>query len=363
MIDYDYRAWIVEKIVENLPSSRVKMGDKYYMKCPICGDSHKNALKKRGTFYTSTAKYHCFNCDVTLSGMKFLEVLTGSAYEDIKKEYIKMKYNGRNIGLSADWSLQDEKKQAKDLFSIKPILNPSWKNPLTEDAKEYLSKRLVDKAPFLKEPMYSCSSKDGKEYIVIPWVINGIDGYYQVNDFKKYGSIKYIFPRDKEKLIYGLDNIDISWPYIILFEGVYDSLFVKNAIAIGGKSLTAVQRELISKRFPRHQIVFALDNDKAGLSNTTKMIMRSGNSYKFFKWFDAQTKAKDINDYVLESGNVNIFTDKSKLEEMIISSVMMKMYLVDNNLFSSRENNGQSKRKEQREVLKGEKWDLSSIAP
>lgn len=50
--------------------------------------------------------------------------------------------------------------------------------------------------------------------------------------------MKYIFPKDSKKLVFGLDNIDVSWPYVICFEGVYDSLFVKNGIATGTKSLS-----------------------------------------------------------------------------------------------------------------------------
>ena len=51
--------------------------------------------------------------------------------------------------------------------------------------------------------------------------------------------MKYIFPKDMKKLMYGIDNIDISFPYIFLFEGVFDSVFVKNGIATGTKAVTA----------------------------------------------------------------------------------------------------------------------------
>ena len=54
-----------------------------------------------------------------------------------------------------------------------------------------------------------------------------------------------MFPKGKKKLIAGLDNIDISWPYIIVFEGFYDSLFVKNGICSGTKSITDYQLKLI----------------------------------------------------------------------------------------------------------------------
>lgn len=99
--------------------------------------------------------------------------------------------------------------------------------------------RRVDEAPFLKDSLYSWNKNTcGLEYILIPWTLNGVAAYYQLNDFKKHGALKYIFPKDKKKLIFGLDNIDISWPYIIVFEGVYDSVFVKNGIAVGTKAIT-----------------------------------------------------------------------------------------------------------------------------
>lgn len=50
--------------------------------------------------------------------------------------------------------------------------------------------------------------------------------------------MKYIFPKDKKKLVAGLDNIDVSFPYIILLEGFYDSVFVKNGVCVGTKAVT-----------------------------------------------------------------------------------------------------------------------------
>ena len=167
---------------------------------------------------------------------------------------------------------------------------------------------------------------------MIPWRLNGVDAYFQLNDFQKLHSLKYIFPKDKKKLLYGLDNIDISWPYIIVFEGVYDSLFVKNGIASGTKSVSDYQLKLIKERFPRHQIVISFDNDKSGITSMTKLL-KNGSDFKYFKWFNKNTQQKDINEYVLSKGNVNIFTNTSILEKMIVDKLLMKMFLIQSGLW------------------------------
>lgn len=156
------------------------------------------------------------------------------------------------------------------------------------------------------------------EYILIPWVVNGIDAYYQLNDYKKLGSLKYIFPKDSSKLVYGLDNVDLSWPYIIVFEGVYDSLFVKNAIAVGTKSLSDRQEKLIRERYPNHRICLSFDNDKPGLDSTAKAIEKN-EDVLFFKWFDDGTPEKDINEKVITAGDVKLFFSSKRLEKRILT--------------------------------------------
>jgi DNA primase len=136
-------------------------------------------------------------------------------------------------------------------------------------------------------------------------------------------------------LIYGLDNIDLSFPYIICFEGVYDSLFIPNAIAIGGKSLTKFQHEIISKRYPNHQIVLSFDNDDAGMTAMAKQIKQHPNEFQYFKWFDDTTKEKDINDYVLKMNNVNLFSNKEVVKKHIISAVGMKLFLLQKGIWKN----------------------------
>lgn len=142
--------------------------------------------------------------------------------------------------------------------------------------------------------------------------------------------MKYIFPKDSKKLVAGLDNVDISWPYIICFEGYYDSLFVKNGVCLGTKSITSYQLKLIKERFPKHHIVISFDNDEAGIASMVKLIQRP-NDFKFFRWFNEKTQEKDINDFIKASGDVNAFSKKDILAPMIVDKLVMKMWLMKNN--------------------------------
>lgn len=303
------------------------------MRCPICGDSAKSSLKKRGWWYNDTASYYCFNCSTGMSGIKFIEFISGQDYADIKREYAKLFLkSGLNTQLS---NYFDVPNKEPSIFDIKPLMKPEWKKPLSDDAKSYLNNRHVLEAPFFDNNLYSWTNKKGNEYILIDWVINGIDAYYQINDFKKHGNMKYIFPKNEKKLIYGLDNVDVSWPYIIVFEGFYDSVFCKNGVCVGTKAITDYQIKLIKEHFPKHQIVISFDNDKSGIESMVKLV-RTQNDFKFFKWFNQNTKQKDINDYVIYKNDVNIFSNPNVLEKLIVDKLMMKMYLIKNGLWSEK---------------------------
>lgn len=335
----DFKEFINEKVWDYLPPSKAKIGREIHVRCPICGDSKKNSHKKRGYYSLDKGLYHCFNCGASMAGLKLLSIIAGQDFEEIRQEYrrLKMKNGG---SLSSQMSFGIEQNQQLSgiayLNSLTNAIKPEWRNPLTDAATEYLESRKVLEAPYLKGKLYSVLDKEKNEYILIPWKINGVDAYYQINDFEKHDSLgrKYIFPAKRDKLIYGLDNVDLSWPYIICFEGVYDSLFIPNAIAIGGKSLTKLQHEIVTKRYPSHQIVLSYDNDEAGMSAMAKQIKQNPAEFKYFKWFDESTQEKDVNDFVLKKNDSSYFSDKKAIESMIVGPVAMKMFLMQKGLWN-----------------------------
>lgn len=328
MLSYEYIQFLNEQILPYIPYPRVKTGTRINFRCPFCGDSKKSATKKRAWYYMENASFYCFNCGLSMPGMKLLEALSGNDYASIKKECTRMFLKN---SLKTSFEIAEEKQPSS--FNFKSIVNKEWKNELTENAKAYLAKRHVLEAPFLKEKLYSVKSKsNNEEFILIPWVVNGIDAYYQLNDFMGYKHIKYIFPKNKNKLVYGLDNIDPTFPYIFAFEGVYDSLFVKNGISTGTKSITSYQMKIIKNRWPRHQICCSFDNDRSGIASMMKLIEKD-NGISYFKWFDQTTAQKDINDFVNACGNVNFFANEEFLESHVVDRLQMKMFLMQNGLW------------------------------
>lgn len=329
MISVDFRDWLNEKVISYLPKGSVRSGDKIMCRCPLCGDSKKNSMKKRGYYYLRTGSYHCFNCDANCTGMKLLEILSGDDYGTLHSEYVRRIYDGRHFG-NVSSTVCDKENRNGVLSEIRNVVNPKWKQPLSDKAREYLNGRLVLKAPFLKEELYSYYAKSGCEYILIPWKINGIDCYFQLNDFERHSKsgLKYVFPKNTEKMVYGLDNIRMDIGYIVVMEGVYDSLFVPNAVCIGGKTMTDHQLEIIRKRYPRHRILLSFDNDTPGLRAMANSLLDKRYNFGYFRWFDDNTAEKDINDFVKRTRNPKEFADVGFLESHAIDSVMMKMWLL-----------------------------------
>lgn len=287
--------------------------------------------EKRGYYYLKTGTYYCFNCDTNVTGLKLLETLCGTDYNELRDEYFRKVYDGKHFGsLSSD--VYKVKTLESSIFNVKSIVKKEWKHELSENAKTYLNNRKVLEAPFLKDKLYTYYDKKNNEYILIPWKLNDVEYYFQINDFQKHNTsgMKYIFPKNKDKMIAGLDNIDVSFPYIICFEGFYDSVFVKNGVCLGGKNLTNIQYDIIKRRFPNHKIVIALDNDKPGLEATAKLLKDDNrkNEISFFKLFSDDTKEKDINDFIISKNNVNLFADKKVIESSIIDPLIMKMWLI-----------------------------------
>lgn len=335
MKSYEYIQFVDEKAMLYMPQPNYKVGDKVNFKCPFCGDSKKSETKRRGFFYLRTGSYYCFNCGISLSGIKFIEALSGSDYHEIRREYVRLFLKS---GLSGQLSSYSEKPDSEpSLFNFKDAVKPAWRNPLTKDAMAYLEGRGLFKTPFLKDPLYSVFSKAGdREYILIPWRVNGVDAYYQINDFKKFGPMKYIFPKNTKKLVYGIDNVDPSYGKIFVFEGVYDSLFVKNGVAVGTKSITEYQLNLLRTRWPDHQLCISFDNDRPGLESLVKYVSKGGN-FRFFRWFNANTKQKDINEYVVARNDFKSFADPKILDRLVCDRLQMKMYLLENGLWEKEE--------------------------
>ena len=189
MISYSYEhlEFLKEHILEYLPRPFVRIGNRYNFRCMFCGDSKKSLTKKRGWLYEDMS-FYCFNCGTSFTGLKFLEALAGpSAFEDLKRQYLRLFLkSGLGNALSVDFGLkrEDGNSAEPNIFNFKRELDPEWKKPLSEKARQYLEQRLVLDAPFLKEPIYSTYNTARRNKYICPYkkfCLNGHSGFLHIN--------------------------------------------------------------------------------------------------------------------------------------------------------------------------------------
>lgn len=349
MIDYSSKTWINyidAKVWENLPESSLKSKNKSEInfRCPICGDSKKNKFKKRGYFYRRTGTFYCFNCQTSLTGYDLLKVICPpDVFSRIVQDYQVLNFNNfvrRRNGCS-DSTLDVQTHKNFDILSPHPsykyLLESKWKvTALSDSAKRHLDNRRIplDRRGMLK----TISDQSGREFILIQYLLDDECVYHQLDNFNKYdikgqGAVKYIFPKDEninfqQKPVFNLAEVDVSFPYLFCTEGVYDSLFIKNGVALGGRNFTEYQSQMLETLYPRHKVVLAFDNDYAGMSSSLK----HADKYPDILFLDISdvlnlAKSKDINEFVTATNRPDVFMNESFLKSRTISAFQAKMKL------------------------------------
>ena len=336
----DQSLWLYSKIVPFIFGKNRKGTDSHLLQCPFCDEAHTsshpwNAM--RGCYFIYEQKYYCYRCNCLKSGIELYTKLSGRDSKELMPEYLGFIKNSKKKGvnfsnyMSASSGSYDASslKLGDDSYNIEPNPIPDcMKNELSERGRKYLEDRKVFDSPNLPSyaKFYSAMYKKKYEVVVIPWYLDGEVWTYQWRfldsdvPFPKYG-----FPKSSGKKIYGIDSISTTFPYIICCEGVFDSLWVKNGIAVGGKTVTDFQREILKKRFPRHEIVYGFDNDAHGLKSMLKSTEGNSDALVFY-WKDDSNGAKDLNEFAINGGS-NLFFDEAELKKRILSPIELRLKL------------------------------------
>ena len=274
-------------------------------RCPICGDSQKNKNKCRFYFYEHDNSYmvKCHNCGYSKSFFWFLKEYDEMAFKDYSVDEIKQR-----IG--------SEVKPKEEIIVPEPVhfmerLDLPAIGTLSDDhpAKEYLIRRQIPEK-FFNDLYYADDfSVIAKEFrpgvyvkearIVIPLrtktkEIFGIQGRSLApKTALRYLTLKSDGWRHLPK-IYGLDRVDES-KRIYCLEGPFDSMFVENAIAMSGASIS-----LPTNFLNTDNMVFVFDNEPRNLELHKQMQNVIRANRKICIWPN-NIKSKDINDMVLNN--------------------------------------------------------------
>lgn len=273
-------------------------------RCPLCGDSQKSKTKARGWLVEEPQKnfvyYNCFNCEPTPSPnlQAFLRIVSPSLAEEYVTEKFFNKDKKENIG-----SVGEIKKYE---VKTKPLIKIS-KLPHTHRAKKYIENRKIPsdqhhKIYYVKDfngwvnSIIPNKLPDRKESrIVVPLRDEnkktfGVTGRSLKDDDKSLRYITIMFDSSKVK-VYGLEYIDFTTKYYVT-EGAFDSLFLKNSLAMSGGSLdySVLQNPMNG--------TFVYDNEPRNKEIVRKMYAAVDYGASVCIW-PSRVKGKDINDMVL----------------------------------------------------------------
>lgn len=335
---FDLNTYMADMVYEYIPGVKRVGSNKLNFRCPLCGDGKKKT-SHRGWFYIDTGSYFCWNAgciaaDSGIQGLKFLSLISGKPISEIKSELIKKagsfsnaleKPEIKNISFSL---FNDENNDSKiEKYILDKIDLGDWTDKLPKFVQSYLENRKLNKASFLSKDYKFYYDKKLKR-LVIPWS----NEYYQERTIFKSQSKedKYLFPSNSEKPIFGLENIDTKFKYIFLVEGVFDSIWVKNGVAVGSLTLSNHQKELLKPYENDYTIVYLMDNqhsDKSSLEKTIKLCEK--NPYaNIFIWPKALHMFKDINDTIIFHDKfINVWKDENYLKKYIFNGIRAKLEL------------------------------------
>jgi len=325
-------------VLETVAGKKTIRANKIIFRCPFCGDSAKHRNKRRGYLYKNDTypSYFCFKCSVSYSTYKFLSELLNKTVGEVKKDIAKEYSHLGKKSLLSILSQSPETPGNTPHESVRSTIDKvelldSWEDLSTNSiAEEYIKKRRVLEAPYCPKNWKLYFDIKTKR-LVIPWIRKHKVKYWQARSLNKTDDAKYLFPKDTEKDLFGLDEIDSSFPYIFLLEGAFDSMFVKNGIAIGGLDLTEYQKGLLEHLEDYYEFIYFTDNpwnDEASKKNIFKLIKINPKA-KFFCW-DKNCEGKDVNDMVLLLNDLNKYTDENYLKSKILSGPQLKLKLLYN---------------------------------
>ncbi len=283
-------------------------------RCPICGDSQRNKNKARGFVFEIKGDlvYKCHNCGVSMPIGKLFEHVDPQLYKEYRLEKFKDSNKPRVDMRKVKRIVSTTPKFKVDVFSsLTSIQSLNNSHP----AKEYLlNRKLPTEALYFTEKFqewvnsvkpdtFPNTDKD-EPRIIIPFkdkegVVFGFQGRSLSSDGLRYITILL---DDEQQKIFGLDRINYD-ETVYVCEGPFDSLLLKNAVAMAGADLSD-DLSLGS------DIVYVLDNEPRNKEINSRVQKHIDNKKSVVIW-PKDIKEKDINDMVLAGHNVQSIVESN----------------------------------------------------
>lgn len=302
--------YAISQLYSRVKQFKQKSSNSWNFRCPICGDSEKSKTKARGNIYQNTKggfSFKCFNCGEAKSVQQFLKENYKDLYDEyrfsILKERKEIQEESRKVFRplkdSFDKALlipADKHIRARSYLVSRQIPQDKWKyfyycNTLGSFIKSNRNDsrydRIKDDGEFLVTPIINWIASNRKEVVQAVCCRNIGEG----NEKFRYIHAKFRDDCVEDQVIWNLDKIDRNKP-IICVEGIFDALFLDNAIAL----LTSSK---VVKGYDNCQLIYLLDNEPRNkeIVKVAENHARAGRTISILPP-SYQKYGKDINEYI-----------------------------------------------------------------
>jgi len=301
-------------VSNRLPLFKKKKDNTYNCRCVICGDSQKNRRKMRGYFfaYKTDLRYKCYNCDISLSFGNFLKSQDSILYSQYALEKYSEGHN-KSANVVPEFKFETPVFKNEDEKLIDSLLDRVDTLPADHEVVLFCNSRKIPKEKqkqlyFIDNiknivqlnDKYKESIQGEEPRLVLPFYDNngqlsGVTCRALRGETLRYITVKV---KDNVPLLFGVDTVNKSKP-IYVVEGPIDSLFLDNAIAIGGTSFG----KLDQTGFDKDKLIVVFDNQPRN-KEVCKLIDKNIElGYNVVLWPQTIIE-KDINEMVIAGHNV-----------------------------------------------------------
>ena len=297
-------------ISARLSHFKKKTNELYNFRCPLCGDSEKNQYKARGYLYPSKDRtsfvYKCHNCGDTRSLANLIKFIDHTLYQKYlldgfkKDERFVAKGQKEKKKTMKSFDFLEKKLGAVRLDHI-PNNNSVYRfikdRKIPDSVHErlyviYDEKKLERVAPAYKGRIHGNDSR-----LLLPFCDrNGKLVGLAARATNPAATLRYLAFKidDDAPMIFGLDHLKRnSREPIYVVEGPIDSLFLPNAIAVGGADFSKLSQEV-----RKDKCVIVFDNEPRNPEIVKRMKKIIAAEYKICIWSET-IQEKDINDMIL----------------------------------------------------------------
>lgn len=303
-------SYVVEKFYQYAGKpAQNKISNVHYGCCPICREGKSWGRKKRLFLLDDGQHICCHNCGFYGDVFKFVYEAGGVKYHDVIQEIKQGEFhfltdvNFANEEETLEIHIPELPKNSINLFD-KTQVGYYKSNDTIKLALNTLKKRRLFTAINRPKAFYmSLIDPIHKDRICVPFYDeNNKIIYYQTRALRKSQQPKYLSKTLGARSLFNFNQIDHNMDHVFVFEGMLDSCFVKNGVAVAGiteKSthvLAPEQQNQIAGLLTQ-EVVWVLDSqwqDRAAHLKTQVLIDMG---YKVFLWPEKHGKIyKDFND-------------------------------------------------------------------